>query len=286
MELPNWLRIVLLLLSVVSFLPQLRLLYVRKDSAGLSLFYLLFNLIVATELFTLSFIFVVNYAREEFAGPDLFVHDPLNAGDRMNLAQFALVWVLWLVIFIASLAWRSDDPDHSRRRTVAILYLSFLLISVGPVFIDAVTDHSRDQYHSWGLGMFVDVHLLLVVPVVSILGIVAVVAQARAITGAAPGSGLGALSLAGLVAQGLVFALLALSWPWRLAFPWDEVGGDWLQWAVLKAWLQVAGFVAVDYAVFALGQFVLLWVAVRRGLGHGGIERVSAGDETEPLLGS
>ncbi|KAK4170666.1 hypothetical protein QBC36DRAFT_341471 [Triangularia setosa] len=283
MELPNWLRIVLLLLSFVSFLPQLQLLYVHKDSAGLSLFYVLFNLIVATELFTLSFLFVVNYARE-FDKPNMFVHAPLNAGDRINLAQFTLVWVLWLVIFIASLAWRSN-ADHGRRRTISILYLLFLLISVGPVFVDAITGHSRDQYHSWGLGMFGDVHLLLVVPVVNILGIVAVVAQVRAITGAAPDSGFGALSLACLVTQGLVFSLLALSWPWRLAFPWDEIGSDWLHWAVLKAWFQVAGFVAVDYAVFALGQFVLLWMAVRRNRGHGDISGVSAG-ETEPLLGS
>jgi hypothetical protein len=85
-------------LSFVSFLPQLRLLYARKDSVGLSLFYLLFNLIVATELFTLSFLLVVNYAREEGGGADLFVHNPPDTGDRINLAQFTLVWVLWLAM--------------------------------------------------------------------------------------------------------------------------------------------------------------------------------------------
>jgi uncharacterized protein with PQ loop repeat len=85
-------------LSFVSFLPQLRLLYTRKDSAGLSLFYLLFNLIVATELFTFSFLLVVNSGMEEKGKPDMFVHNPLDAGDSINLAQFALVWVLWLVM--------------------------------------------------------------------------------------------------------------------------------------------------------------------------------------------
>jgi hypothetical protein len=130
------------------------------------------------------------------------------------------------------------------------------------------------------------VHVLLVIPVTTLLGIVALVAQARTVMGTPRGSGLGALSLVGLAAQGHVFTLVTLSWPWRLAFPWDELEReDVLKWAVLKAWLEVIGFVAVDYAVFALGQFVLLLMAVRRGLGHGDVSEVSAG-ETEPLLGS
>lgn len=126
MELPNWLRMwvliarqrsgfmladkrsALLLLSFVSFLPQLWLLYMRKDSAGLSLYYLLFNLIVATELFTLSFLFVVNYAREEKGKPNMFVHDPPDVGDTINLVQFSLVWVLWLVMYVGFLP---PDPQ-------------------------------------------------------------------------------------------------------------------------------------------------------------------------------
>jgi uncharacterized protein with PQ loop repeat len=90
---------VLLLLSFISFLPQLRLLWVRKDSSGLSLFYTLWNLIVATELFTLSFLLVVNYAGEgPLDKPNLFVHRPPDVGDRINLAQFTLVWALWVVM--------------------------------------------------------------------------------------------------------------------------------------------------------------------------------------------
>lgn len=190
--------------------------------------------------------------------------------------------------FIACLAWRSDS-DHGRRKTVSTIYLSFLLVSVVPLFVDALTDHTGDGYHAWGPNLLIGVHLIFVVPVVNLLGIVALAAQARTVMGRAPGSGLGALSLVGLVAQGIVFTLLAISWPWRLAFPWDEIWdeikGNVLNWAVLKAWFQVVGFVAVDYAVFGLGQLVLLLIAVRRGLHHVDIPGVSAG-ETEPLLGS
>jgi hypothetical protein len=86
---------ILLLLSFISFLPQLRLPYLRKNSSGLSLIYVLCNLIIATELLTVSFVLVVNYATEE-AKPGIFVHDPPDVGDKINLAQFALVWVMWL----------------------------------------------------------------------------------------------------------------------------------------------------------------------------------------------
>jgi hypothetical protein len=134
--------------------------------------------------------------------------------------------------------------------------------------------------------MFSAIHLIFVIPVTNLLGIAALVAQACTVMGKPPGSGLGALSLVGLAAQGVVFTLLTLSWPWRLVFIWDEIEReDVLKWVVLKAWLEVLGFVAIDHAVFALGQFVLLWLAVRRGLGYGDGSGVSAG-ETEPLLGS
>jgi len=89
----------LLLLSFIAFLPQLWLLWVRKDSSGLSLSYALCNLIGATELFTLSFLLLVNYAGEALNKPSLFVHySPPTVGDRINLAQFTLIWVLWVLL--------------------------------------------------------------------------------------------------------------------------------------------------------------------------------------------
>ncbi|KAH6842748.1 hypothetical protein B0I37DRAFT_382728 [Chaetomium sp. MPI-CAGE-AT-0009] len=284
MELPSWLRIVLLLLSFVSFLPQLRLLYLRKDSSGISLFYVLFNLIVATELFTISFYCLVNYSTEEQL-PQAFVRDPPDIGDFINLAQFSLVWVLWLVIFIACLTCRSN-PDHGRRITVSAMYIFFLLMSVIPVFVDALTESGRDPYHKWGLALFGGVHVMFVNPVINILGFAALYAQARSILARPAGSGLGALSLGSLAAQAIVFALLAPSWLGRLYFPWDElepeVGNSA---AALKVWFELVGFVPFDHAVFAVAQLVLFWLAVLRGLHHGDNSGVLTG-ETEPLLGN
>lgn len=69
----------------------------RRDSSGISLHYVLCNLIVATELFTISFFYVVNNRVE---GSQFFVHNPTNVGDSIDLAQFALIWVLWLLLYV------------------------------------------------------------------------------------------------------------------------------------------------------------------------------------------
>lgn len=56
---------------------------------GISLGYLLLNLISATEQFTIGFYILVNFT----GGTDIFVETPLTTGDWLNLAQLTLVWV-------------------------------------------------------------------------------------------------------------------------------------------------------------------------------------------------
>jgi hypothetical protein len=162
--------------------------------------------------------------------------------------------------------------------------LAFLLVSVVPIFVDAATnDPYNDQYRGWGIGLFSGFHLLYINPVVDLLGFAALYAQARVVTSRTPGSGLGALSLVGLGAQAFVFALLAPAWLWRLVFPWEEF------YSPAAMWFLAVGFVPFDYAVFAVTQFVLLLIVVRRRRGrpcHGGNFLGSSAGETEPLLGS
>lgn len=81
--------------------------------------------------------------------------------------------------------------------------------------------------------------------------------------------------------QGVVFPLLALSWLWRLPFPWDGIGANWQS---LNCMVPGCGFVPINYAVFAAAQLVLLKLAMRRGLDREDSSGVSDG-ETEPLLG-
>jgi uncharacterized protein with PQ loop repeat len=108
---PNWIRmhvsnprlvsltilmppILLLILNVLSFVPQLTRTLSRKASSGISTYYVLFNLISTTEQFVLAFFYIVN----DFDNSDFFVHNPINAGDWINLAQTAVVAIFWLIM--------------------------------------------------------------------------------------------------------------------------------------------------------------------------------------------
>ena len=146
-------------------------------------------------------------------------------------------------------------------------YAFHLLISVVPLFADAYTaGPDYDMGRSWNLAYFSMGHVLLT-PAFTALAAAALWPQALAI-----GLDTRALSPEGLAAQTILFALLALSWPWRLWVPTDlgRINGTWYQ---------LVGFVPVDHAVFATVQAVLLWIAVRRRQ-HG----ETIGREGESLL--
>jgi hypothetical protein len=85
---------VLLLLSLPKFIPQFHRTVSRKISSGISTYYTLFNLISATEQFSLAFFFIVNHIES----PEFFVHDPVDTGDWLNLMQTIVVASLWLIL--------------------------------------------------------------------------------------------------------------------------------------------------------------------------------------------
>lgn len=89
---------VLLALSLLSFLPQLREFWLRRNASGISPYYVLFHLIGATELFAVAFFYIINSAAQSPPASDVFAHKPPRLGDYLNLVQLALVWMLWLVM--------------------------------------------------------------------------------------------------------------------------------------------------------------------------------------------
>ena len=84
---------VLIVLTALSFLPQLYQLWSKKDSTGISIGYVLANLVVATEQLTLEAYVTVNVP--ESAG-GTFTHDPLSTGDWLNFVQTLVTWLLFL----------------------------------------------------------------------------------------------------------------------------------------------------------------------------------------------
>ncbi|KAF2729341.1 hypothetical protein EJ04DRAFT_580707 [Polyplosphaeria fusca] len=91
----TWPLFILLLLSAAS-LPQIIHLISKRESTGMSTYYLLFNLICATEQFTLAFFFVKN----DIDSSDFFVHSLVKAGDYVNVAQNFTVLLSWLLLYV------------------------------------------------------------------------------------------------------------------------------------------------------------------------------------------
>ncbi|KAH8897577.1 hypothetical protein GQ53DRAFT_817870 [Thozetella sp. PMI_491] len=244
--LPNWLRIVLSILSLLSFLPELLHIKTKKDSTGVSLYYVLWNLVSVTEQFALGFLSIVN----DIDAPTFFAGFPRTLGDWLNLWQLTLVWLVFLLFFGVCLHY-SPASATSKAGVVAI-YISFLLGSVVPAFMDALGLLEDPNGREWALAVFSAVHIILVNPVVTGLGIYSLFLQK---------SNAAALSRDGLLGQAIVFTLVAMSWIWRVNFP--AIPPNQVSWSVFVSWYQVAGFAAVDNGVFALVQLILFSLAGR-----------------------
>jgi hypothetical protein len=272
---------------------------VHGNCQGISLPYLLLNLISATEQLTIDFFLFFNSSH----GSDYFIEKPPTIGDWLNFAQLTLVWALHLLLyariptqclykvsldpnnnsFIICLCFSSNTHIAYKLILVAI-YGLFAYISIAPVFIDALIPDfyvpRDDQYRNWVEGLFGGLHMLCIHPVVTILSIVALPFQARAIR-ALPAGNLKAVSLSGFLVQGVVFGVVAISWTMRV-----KSEGNWfndgipyaMYWYLLFDWYLLVGWAAIDNGIFALMQIWLFFLA--RSWGSSEI----IGGETEPLL--
>jgi hypothetical protein len=128
----------------------------------------------------------------------------------------------------------------------------------------------------WLVGWFWAMHSFCILPVVTILAVAAVFFQAREILlHPLPR----ALSLVGLRFQAVVFALAAVFWVRRVHYSVEEI--DQIALYDVIRWCLFYGYPAVNNAVFAVGQAVLLGFAMKRAAGHA---EMPASGETEPLL--
>lgn len=95
-------------------------------------------------------------------------------------------------------------------------------------------------------------------PVVTVIGLVSVVAQ---VCEKSPRTSPEALSIAGLVMQLVVFTLVGISWLFRLTMPDDYWRMSSMR--ALMTWYQLVGWAAVDNLVFAFVQAILLFIVLR-----------------------
>lgn len=126
----------------------------------------------------------------------------------------------------------------------------------------------------WFSAIFFGVHMMLICPSTTIGGIFALCWQRQ---------GAKALNISGLTIQVVVFAFVAFSWILRARFSLESgaVPRNLCDaWYFFVAWYQLVGWAAVDNAIFAIVQFVLLFLAKYQG-GGGAADRLA---EEEPLL--
>jgi hypothetical protein len=176
----------------------------------------------------------------------------------------------------------SSPASRLRKALTTITYIGYLMISLVPVLIDSATDvfcstfePNCPEIERDVIWFFVAVHSNFLFPFFTVIPLViGFYRQARKPTQD--------LCLIGLKLQIAVFTLSAISWGFRLYFPWylyrEDPRGSWPLYMILPAWYQGVGFVAIDDAAFALGQGILLYLGLRQ-------RRIEATDtERQPLL--
>ncbi|OJZ86806.1 hypothetical protein ASPFODRAFT_46332 [Aspergillus luchuensis CBS 106.47] len=224
--------------------------------------------------FLLAFICINN------PDPNVFVENRGSLRDWLNFIQITLVWLLSGLTFTLTLAYPSNS-SFRQKLYAALWYIIFLLLAVLPaVCIAVTTDMTKEDSSFEDEVLFVmmsSVHVIFVNPVTTILAFSALFCQTPKLRkGVSPPR---ALSLRGLALQTGVFSVLALTWPFRIIY----LGPEWdilSSWFALFNWYMLVGWVAVDSAVFALVQGILLWLACRnRKHWH-----LAEDGETEPLL--
>ncbi|KAI3546531.1 hypothetical protein CSPX01_04186 [Colletotrichum filicis] len=267
--LPNFARVALSILSLISFTPQYHRLREQGHCNGLSLYYVLFNLLSATEQLTIGLFLNINNGAS--LRPDAFVNTPATAGDWLNLSQLMIVWLCSIYLFTLSI--RNASQSHERRiqRGAAItIFVIFLSFSIIPVLIDASLPSSRSEPRRWTQDIFALLHYVLLIPLSAAFIIVAAIAQAREIR--SRGGDAGALSLPGLTFQCITFTLVAISWVFRVKYP--PYSPSWVE------WYRLIGWTVVNDSLIGCVRGFLLVIALREGMdeGWGSFER-------QPFLG-
>lgn len=177
--------------------------------------------------------------------------------------------------FALTLHYLPNDKRVHKYTAVAI-YITFLLISVIPEFIDIIAGNHHDtgSDRELLLAWFIIPHITFVNPVVTVAILISFIIQiCRRLQEESP-----CLNFRTLATQAIVFALLAISWLLRASWPSNRIPAFFD--SPLIEWYRQIGWPAVDHFVFAIGQAILCYVTWRRSIDR----EESLSGEREPLL--
>ncbi|KAE8373296.1 hypothetical protein BDV26DRAFT_285240 [Aspergillus bertholletiae] len=237
---PNRLRIILLILSCT------------KQFTGLSLSYVLCNLMSATEQFTLLFFLLVN--KTEYA-------------DLLIFTRFSL-----------GLYCPSDHHSHEHKVSASIMYIVLLLISIVPVVADAIDYYlvsvgEDAAYRNFRLDIFGGYHYGYIHPAMTLVGIYAWFPQNHELHSR---TRLHSLSQTSLAVHAVIFAFVAISWTMRTNLYHSNLQ-DLPFWATIPEWCIYVWWAAVDNMIFTCVQTGLYLKICRH-------EQFSTDQQTQPLL--
>ncbi|KAK5167516.1 uncharacterized protein LTR77_007215 [Saxophila tyrrhenica] len=264
----NLAKILLIALTASSFRPQIHEIRKRSSGEGISLTYILLNLVLATEQLAIyTHIIIFDYK----GGEESIIANPPGFGDWLNWTQFVVTWLGQLTLFVE--VFRFPPPRPLERTWGLMFYIFFLCISLLPIILELVTEppwREHRAYDGWFGGLFIGGHILFVSPVVTFLGLLSLFVQ---LWETLSRDTLGALSTEGLAWQAVVFAVVGVSWVFRMGAP-SRPGF----FSGFMNWLSMVGWAALDNLVFAFVQGLLFFVA------KGRIGSNSIAGEVAPLL--
>lgn len=95
-----------MIFSIASFAPQVT--RIRNNGAcdGISVYYVLYNLIIATYNFALMLSSAINWGESGFIMPER-----PDVRDWLNLAQFTVVWLGHLILYVLRPCSRTKEID-------------------------------------------------------------------------------------------------------------------------------------------------------------------------------
>ncbi|SMR46258.1 unnamed protein product [Zymoseptoria tritici ST99CH_1E4] len=226
----------------------------RGDLTGLSSGKIIIDQLVATYSLAMVIVAMFGYPLGD---------DPLSAAQRLDITQFAVVWVGQVSIFCLYLVLPPFDLSSVVRKVcftlVALLFAGLTLYpAIGGTTFPRDDD---DDWNSWSRNWFwtwLIYPMIVINPLSQLLGLIALYLQVKILKPRRPP---GSLSINGLLTQTFVFFVVGVSMIFRVKVP-AQRPLRLLEWLLL--WYAMVGFATLNSLIFAFSQGALWWHARRQ----------------------
>ncbi|EED12094.1 conserved hypothetical protein [Talaromyces stipitatus ATCC 10500] len=268
----NLLSVSLIVVTIISYIPQYQCLLTVGSSAGISIASILtMTLVAQVQMATMYYLFK-SAPLMEYGVP---ISTPPSTRDWLNLSQILIQWIcslflFALIIYLPTSTTRPGPASSVLSKKVAVSLWILHVLS----FILSVVAGGRPQDVAFNI--IRNINATVINPLFTLMAVVAFFYQVRVMPSAGHPN---ALSNWTLGLHFFTFLLLAISWPFRLILPpnmW-QLGSKP---AILLEWYPWVGWACVNNAIFAIDQGMILLYSGR--IGFDGTIKFT--DERRPLI--